>query len=328
MLIVLLIDDDNIDQLFNWLHYMASFHDTSISMIAICGCSRESNHKKAKQTIQTVHPTMVMYKLSENSNLDECLLSVLVRREDEFVCVLTTHEFPIHEQLNQCLHFLQANPDYLMATGPRVMFDLNETHPSPVLMHAISINSEDCIDRANTFSALPYKSSLAVMRKNHLITRLKKISNFRVAILDEIIEGLVDSFFGKIKAIDEVTFIILKDKIGKTTSSRFESMCFEGKKILELRSLYMQCITDLSKHQLSDAARVAGDLLKKTIVGYWGFSTEQPAYIYNKTYKLTYAPESQLNKYNAIFKQEGEYGVLSDEIAMILNGQSINSRGG
>ncbi len=202
------------DFVIRQLNYYASLN--SPYTIYYSDSSSPEDAKKIKDKIEKLRDKLnIIYMVSPAGDSIKSLVQLLSAVQEKYVAYAGDDDYWVPDALNQCVEFLEKNPDYEAATGKSVMFRLENNGvygKIKVIYDYPKYPIEDDTASERLFNYLGPKPSTiaaAVARTDHILKYYRDSLEIKDAgIRGEFLISCLMPIAGKYKVIDKLGYVM------------------------------------------------------------------------------------------------------------------------
>ncbi len=140
------------------------------------------------------------------------ILDVLENESEEYIAMGADDDFPMIDVLQRGEIFLRDNPDYGVAIGTLLLFDMDAEGKMTANISPVRPITHDLADwRVRQFAAWTFPLSYSLCRKDVLINRYQSTQDCDIGEMYDLVGGLYDCMMGKVYGIPGVSLVLTRN---------------------------------------------------------------------------------------------------------------------
>lgn len=158
------------------------------------------------------HLSIDLLPYPDSLGLFDRLLDVLDRLADEFVILGADDDYPFIDTLAQGQPFLEANPDYALATGTMLVIEERaQGELAAIIRPCRPIDANSAAARIRQYAEWPVPLSYGLSRRQTLIHRIQNTMACPMGEVFDPLAGIQDCLCGKVHAIPQISVVLTRN---------------------------------------------------------------------------------------------------------------------
>ncbi len=253
----------------HWLQYMTTFYPQAMTIVIANGSTPHYLPRYQEIIAQYKGPITLNHMIyDEKTSLSDRLIHVLNQLTDEFIIFSGDDDFPILETMQNGIEFLASHPDYVLAIGPMVHFQIFKKRKTLVnAVFSLPIDEDDMLTRLKKFCRHSFATFYAVQRREHVLDNLKKTKGLMTPGFMDYLFSIYNCLEGKIKYLDNYCFLRTQNDNHSyyKKSDPFGYLLTNGDKILAIRKMVTGWIVERSQLKPQQAFNLTTELFSEYI---------------------------------------------------------------
>lgn len=262
--------------------------------------------------------------------LGKRLIDTLEKLDDDLVLVGADDDFPVIDAFAQVVPFLRANRDFVLAIGAIVALAFqSDGNLRARLMHARSFIQDSPADRVADYARWPFPTGFALVRREHLIERFRKIELNAAPFFGDFTMAFHDLMAGKILALPTISYFRTNQRRHSKIRTSDQALIAQDEKIKsDLLRVYSENLSRFAAMTDPSAEELASRLIEARIASKARPPQNQEGFGSSDLFRNVQV-QAQYRAFRQLFGKRGQVRArLIDQLRSVVEAmKEVESRG-